>query len=249
MNPETVRSYFDNPRVVADYAAAAESVGLWNSEKLVFEEFVPRKARIIEFGCGAGRISLGLWELGYRDVTATDFAPNMAEAAKEIFARRGANIPAFTLDASAPGLPGESFDAAIFGFNGLMQIPKSERRRRAICEIFRILRPGGTFVFTTHDRGAERNAGYWRSEKRRWETGSQQPVLDEFGDIFYAGDHGGIYIHSPEAGEVRGALSGAGFETLLSKPRREISPEPPAVEEFSDDCIFWCARKPEFTKK
>ena len=35
MNPETVRNYFDNPRVVADYAAAAEGVGLWNSERKV----------------------------------------------------------------------------------------------------------------------------------------------------------------------------------------------------------------------
>ena len=82
MNPETVRNYFDNPRVVADYAAAAEGVGLWNSERKVFEEFIPRGARIIEFGCGAGRIALGLWELGYRDIAATDFAPNMAAGRK-----------------------------------------------------------------------------------------------------------------------------------------------------------------------
>ena len=104
-------------------------------------------------------------------------------------------------------------------------------------------------MFTTHDRGAKRNAAYWLSEKKQWETGSQQPVLDEFGDIFYEGDHGGIYIHSPSRGEVERALAEAGFEILLSKNRSEISPEPPAVEEFSDDCVFWCARKPEFTKK
>lgn len=80
-------------------------------------------------------------------------------------------------------------------------------------------------------------------------NGSQQPVLDEFGDIFYEGDHGGIYIHSPSRGEIENALGEAGFEILLSRNRSDISPEPPAVEDFSDDCVFWCARKPEFTKK
>ena len=60
MNPETVKNYFDNPLVVADYASAAENVGLWNSERIVFEKYIPKSSKIIEFGCGAGRISLGL---------------------------------------------------------------------------------------------------------------------------------------------------------------------------------------------
>ena len=42
MNPETVKNYFDNPLVVADYAYAAENVGLWNSERIVFESIFPK---------------------------------------------------------------------------------------------------------------------------------------------------------------------------------------------------------------
>ena len=53
MNPETVKNYFDNPLVVADYAYAAENVGLWNSERIVFEKYIPKSSKIIEFGCGA----------------------------------------------------------------------------------------------------------------------------------------------------------------------------------------------------
>ena len=125
MNPETVKNYFDNPLVVADYASAAENVGLWNSERIVFEKYIPKSSKIIEFGCGAGRISLGLSALGYGNITATDFAPKMVEAAAEIFARHNADIETFVCDATDTRLKDASFDAAIFGFNGLMQIPKS----------------------------------------------------------------------------------------------------------------------------
>ena len=186
MNPETVKNYFDNPLVVADYASAAENVGLWNSERIVFEKYIPKSSKIIEFGCGAGRISLGLSALGYGNITATDFAPKMVEAAAEIFARHNADIETFVCDATDTRLKDTSFDAAIFGFNGLMQIPKSAQRRRAIGEICRILKPGGIFAFTTHDRDAKRNANYWENEKKQWQSNSQQPVLDDFGFPPYA---------------------------------------------------------------
>ena len=48
MNPETVKNYFDNPLVVADYASAAENVGLWNSERIVFEKYIPKSSKIID---------------------------------------------------------------------------------------------------------------------------------------------------------------------------------------------------------
>ena len=55
-------------------------------------------------------------------------------------------------DATALDYEDETYDGAIFGFNGLMQIPGRENRRRAMREIFRVLVPGSWFVFTTHDR-------------------------------------------------------------------------------------------------
>ena len=59
MNPGTVKNYFDNPLVVADYASAAENVGLWNSERIAFEKYIPKSSKIIEFGCGAGQMIKG----------------------------------------------------------------------------------------------------------------------------------------------------------------------------------------------
>ena len=39
MEQSTVKNYFETPGVVADYADAVDSVGLWRSEKIVVEKF------------------------------------------------------------------------------------------------------------------------------------------------------------------------------------------------------------------
>lgn len=68
-------------------------------------------------------------------------------------------------------------------------------------------------------------------------------MLDDFGDIFYEGEHGNIFIHSPSREEIELALSEAGFYIVFSAARPEIAQEPELVRDFSDDCIFWCAKK------
>ena len=73
----------------------------------------------------------------------------------------------------------------------------------------------------------------------------QHPLLDDFGDLWYAGAHGNIFIHSPVKEEVREDLEAAGFRVDFCRLRSKISEEPEAVLEFSDDCIFWAARKPD----
>lgn len=244
MKSETVKNYFEKTQVVADYAAAAENVGLWESERKIICEFVAPEEKVLELGCGAGRISLGLWKLGFSNLLATDFAENMVLAARALFAKHNAKIAAKVCDATAIDFADNSFDAVIFGFNGLMQIPKAQRRKQSICEIFRVLKSGGFFIFTTHDRDCKRNANYWEAESKQWRSGSQQPLLDDFGDIFYEGDHGAVFIHSPSRAEIEKSLAEAGFSLIFSSARADIADESQAVVEFSDDCIFWCAHKP-----
>lgn len=243
MDSKTVKDYFSIPAVVSDYLEAAEKVGLWASEKIVVEKFVPKTARILELGCGAGRIAHGLCALGYADILATDFSENMVRAAQSL-GRKYADSTTFAVcDATKINLPDESFDAVIFGFNGLMQIPKAENRRRALREIFRVLKFGGVFVFTTHERDVPENADYWSAEEKQWRHSCQNPVLDDFGDVFYKGDHGNVFIHSPTDSEISAALFEAGFAPVFSARRSSICAENAAVEDFSDDCVFRVVKK------
>ena len=60
----------------------------------------------------------------------------------------------------------------IFSFNGLMSIPQQSSRDEALEEIYRVLRKGGFFIFTTHDRNKE--AEFFDFRKREKETWSKK---------------------------------------------------------------------------
>ncbi len=244
MDAEIVKNYFENPNVVSDYLKAAEDVGLWQSERIVIEKFAPNKdCAILELGCGAGRISHGLCLLGYSNITATDFSENMVRAAQFLFDKYGDSAFAEVCDATKICYDSESFDVVVFGFNGLMQIPKHSNRKRALSEIYRVLKKDGVLIFTTHERQVKENADYWQTEQKQWNCGCQNPLLDEFGDIYYKGDYGNIFIHSPVDEQMTSTLSESGFELLFKQWRSDIAQESPEVLDFSDDCIFRVSKK------
>ena len=136
------------------------------------------------------------------------------------------------------------FDGAIFGFNGLMQIPGASRREQALREMWRVVRPGGRVVFTTHDRSVGSPEGFWLEEQKRWDAGEEDARLVDFGDRLVEGDHGQIYIHIPTREEVLASLHATGWELVDDAMRSEITAESPAVEAFAVDCRFWVVQKP-----
>jgi SAM-dependent methyltransferase len=86
-----VRADFNAVEAVLHYTRAAHRLGLWESERVLIERFFPDKsASLLEAGCGAGRATLGLWDLGYRNLTAFDFAEELVEQARDLAAQRGA---------------------------------------------------------------------------------------------------------------------------------------------------------------
>jgi len=94
----TVRDDFNSLEAVLHYTRAAVSLGLWESERILVERFfTDRTAPLLEAGCGAGRATLGMWALGYRNLTAFDFAGELLEQALSLAAERGADAIRFLL--------------------------------------------------------------------------------------------------------------------------------------------------------
>ncbi len=273
ITPATVRADFNDLPAVLHYTRAAHELGLWQSERTLIERFFPdRTARLLEAGCGAGRVTVGLWELGYRRLTAFDFAEELVDQAHSLAAERGAdgpggitflhadatdlttcNLLGYTLSENAEARTGDvcnviryklGFDGALFMFNGLMQIPGRETRRAALRELHAVCAPGAALLFTTHDRDASpTERALWRLEALRWERGEQDARLVEFGDRYFEDEAGRTFMHLPDRAEILADLAATGWTPTFDALRSEIAKESRAVLDFSDECRFWAAKK------
>lgn len=259
----TVRADFNDLAAVIHYTRAAHELGLWKSERALIERFFPNKdAPLLEAGCGAGRVTLGLWEMGYRDLTAFDFAQELVDQAISLAAERkaeairflhadatalGSAVLQLAPDASARGLkhratPG--FAGALFLFNGLMQIPGRENRRAALRELHRVSAPSAPLLFTSHDRDSSpTERALWRLETIRWVKGEQDPRLVEFGDRYFEDEAGRTFMHLPDRREILEDLAATGWHHEFDAMRADVARETRAVRDFSDECRFWAARR------
>jgi ubiquinone/menaquinone biosynthesis C-methylase UbiE len=99
-------------------------------------------ANVLETACGTGRVTAHLRNNLQGAITATDINPGMMSTAKNKL--KGKEIT--WLDADATSLPfdDETFDCVVTQF-GIMFFPD---RVLGIKEAYRVLKPGGTFIFT-----------------------------------------------------------------------------------------------------
>jgi SAM-dependent methyltransferase len=255
ISKETVHADFNDPIAVVHYARAAHFLGLWESERTLIARFFPdQTAPLLEAGCGAGRGTVGLWEMGYHNLAAFDFAEELLDQARSLATERDARaIRFFHADATnltGPQLPpthfqsGDGFAGALFLFNGLMQIPGRQNRRTALCELHAVCRPGAPLLFTTHDRDdSPVEQRLWQQEAERWARSEQDARLVEFGDRYFENEAGRTFMHLPDRAEILADLAATGWLHEFDAMRREVARESRAVLDFSDECRFWLARR------
>ncbi|MBY6240767.1 methyltransferase domain-containing protein [Methylosinus sp. Sm6] len=138
------RAYYE-----ADFAVATFSVdcGLYAIEKDWIARYFPAPpARVLDIACGSGRTTRPLADGGY-DVHGLDISfPLLAEAR-----RRSPGAPVAQMNAQALGFADAVFDAALFSVQGLDHLFPLAARLEGLAEIFRVLRPGGVLIMSTHN--------------------------------------------------------------------------------------------------
>lgn len=244
MDVERVRGYFNEVGTVQHYAKAVANVGLWESEKLLFNRYFSRKDKLLDLGCGAGRASIGLWEEGFESVLGTDLAESMVLESREIAECLGCPFHFQREDATDLSFGDGSFDGVVFAFNGLMQIPDRQVRRQALQHIYRVLKDGGHFIFSTLDREDRLYSKVFAEEDDPEHDLSQNPNLIDFGDRHFETEHGVTFMHVPLRADVLEDLELLGFERAEDSMRSALARESASVLDFSEDCRMWVARKP-----
>lgn len=117
-----------------------------DEEALIAEFFPPPPARVVDLGCGNGRTTIPLWRRGY-DVVGIEYSSSLVDLAK----RTHADAPVQQGDARSLPFASGSQDAAFFSWNGIDYMYPLEERRRVLREVYRILKPGGVFLFSSHN--------------------------------------------------------------------------------------------------
>lgn len=231
---------------VENYSRFTKEVGLWSSEKYVFEKYLNPNDEILDLGCGTGRTTFPLFKLGFVHITGIDLTPEMIEKAIELNSVFKTKIEFIVGDATKLDYKDSSFDSIIFSFNGLMSIPNQQNRDKAILEINRLLQKSGIFIFTTHDRDKEPDFfEFWKEEKERWLNNVQDQRLYNFGDLITnsKNEERNIYIHIPNKEEIATWLELNGFDILETFYRSDKFEESQMVKEKSGECRFWICKK------
>ncbi len=131
---------------VAEYSRSAT---LFDSERAILDELSNEisNSRILDIGVGGGRTTKHLLDLS-SDYVGIDYVPELVAKANDRFPNAKLGVgDARDLRAFSD----ESFDFVLFSFNGLDALSPNDRLL-VLAEVYRVLRPHGVFMFSSHNR-------------------------------------------------------------------------------------------------
>jgi SAM-dependent methyltransferase len=221
---------YNAPEVVEHYAKAS---GLQSAEIYAFDKFIPVGATILDIGVGGGRTTSYLSAIASRYL-GVDYAASMVLICQTRFP----DLEFICEDATdLSSIPDNSFDIVVFSINGIDSIPTDDGRHKCFAEVFRVLRRGGKFIFSSHNA---RVLGVWPildgigPVKKGWRIlrafgKSAQLTLRQLrANVFHRGCgyifdpvHGGLTLYTATPRTIEPEVCSVGFELIevIQHPR------------------------------
>jgi ubiquinone/menaquinone biosynthesis C-methylase UbiE len=126
---------------------------LIEAEKHLISKYLLNKSNsILEAGTGGGRISFELEELGFNNIQAFDYIPEMIDHAKKRVIETKSSIQFDVLDATnLTKYEDNSFDYAIYLQQVLCFISDENAFKNALKESYRVTKPKGLVIYSFLD--------------------------------------------------------------------------------------------------
>jgi ubiquinone/menaquinone biosynthesis C-methylase UbiE len=247
-----VWDYLHDSTVTRRYDESLAGTPLLDLDHTFVERHYSSPGRVIDLGCGTGRIAIPLAQRGHA-VTAVDLSAGMLRVAGEKALAAGVRLNRVQANiVELDGFRDATFDTAVCMFATLGMVAGADARRRVVGHAFRLLKPGGKFVIHVHSRWHHLRT----AAGRRWLAGDLVRSIrgrDDAGDwrmVHHSGQTGWT-MHLFTRGEITALLRSAGFAAV------EVLP----VGLGANGCLRWpwflggfraygfliAARKPELT--
>jgi ubiquinone/menaquinone biosynthesis C-methylase UbiE len=119
---------------------------LFPAEQYLIENYLNPDLRTVEAGVNGGRILLKMQEMGFTSLAGFDYVPELIERA--ISRNPSRSIDFEVGDAISLAYADSSFDQIVYLQQIICLIENDRDRLQALREAFRILKPGGTGLFS-----------------------------------------------------------------------------------------------------
>lgn len=232
------QSYTYNETV--DYYHWLAQYGLFQYESAIVRKYFSQGDKILDVGCGVGRATFGLSQLGFI-VSGVDYSTTMIEKAREVYPKLDFSVQ----NAMCLKYANNTFDGGFFSFNGLMLIESYNDRQKALIEIMRVIRENGVFFFTTPFLDNKIEGEYWKSKISSF----CKPLADFSKDeLMLLGNEtlqeGSIEfkLHIPFTSEIKEMINKCGYKILLAERRLDFFAEE-GIEDELDDNYLWVIKK------
>jgi SAM-dependent methyltransferase len=211
--------YLHDSQLASHYDACITGSSLCAADLAFAERHFSQPGRLIDLGCGTGRLLLSFARRGYW-VLGVDLSEPMLRVTAAKAAAAGVAIHLLRANLVAlDALREQTFDYAACLFSTLGMVAGGAHRCRVVEHAYRLLRPGGKFVLHVHNRWFN----VWDAGGRAWLIRDVMRALAgraEGGDRDMPVHQGiaGLTLHLFTRAEALRLLRQAGFRLCQTQP-------------------------------
>jgi SAM-dependent methyltransferase len=136
---------YKDPELYDGLFPAGKDIRTIASEQFYLDEARRGGGRVLELGCGSGRLTLAIAQHGV-DIMGADLSSSMLEAARAKAAAAGVDVQFIQADMRHFDL-GRQFSAILIPGNSLLHLLTIEELKQCLTCVRRHLAPGGRLVF------------------------------------------------------------------------------------------------------